>query len=106
MHVAHQRPRASFGCRRHCNHRSAAARPTLSRQQVLRFARLTAAVHTIACRLADLLDAPALLSECLATLCCVVPGPETFAPLLALAEGRQYHTGLQRLKVTSRCNGP
>lgn len=50
-------------------------------------------------RLADLLDAPALLRECTATLACMAPGPEVFAPLLALAEARQYHPALQHLKV-------
>lgn len=52
-----------------------------------------------ACRLADLLDAPALLAESLAVLACMAPGPETFAPLLALAEGRQYNEALQHLKA-------
>lgn len=52
------------------------------------------------CRLADLLDAPALLTESLAALACIAPGQEMFAPLLALAEARQYHAGLQRLKAS------
>lgn len=51
-------------------------------------------------RLADLLDAPALLAECVAVLGCIAPGPDLIAPLLALAEARQYHTGLQRLKAS------
>lgn len=50
-------------------------------------------------RLADLLDAPALMAECVAVLECIAPGPELFAPLLALAEGRQYHARLQRLQA-------
>ena len=59
----------------------------------------------LACRLADLLDAPALLRECLAALECMAPGPETFAPLLALAEGRQFHPGLQRLQASMQGRG-
>jgi hypothetical protein len=64
------------------------------------------------CRLADLLDAGPLLAECLAVLECILPGPEMYAPLLALAEARQYNRGLQRLKASSRgrqdpaCNSP
>ncbi|KAL4437126.1 hypothetical protein ABPG75_004265 [Micractinium tetrahymenae] len=53
-------------------------------------------------RLADLLDARALLAECVAVLECIAPGTEIFAPLLALAEARQYHAGLQRLKLLYR----
>ncbi|KAL4859438.1 Zinc finger CCCH domain-containing protein 40 [Chlorella vulgaris] len=53
-------------------------------------------------RLADLLDAPALLEECVAVVACIIPGAEMVAPMLALAEARQYHPALHRLALFYR----